>query len=104
VFASLWRAIACAILPLVPLTSRVLVPHRDKEAIARALGELLSARPEDWTVTIRPSQTEAYWAVEVVAPGRFLAFGARPFEQDANSIVALVRGALALGPAPHSQE
>jgi hypothetical protein len=88
----------------VPLKSRVLVEHRDRDAIAQALGELLSAEPEPWTVTIRPSRTEACWAVEIVAPGRFWAFGARPFEQDAASIVALVRGALALGGRGHGHE
>jgi hypothetical protein len=88
----------------VPLTSRLLVEHRDRDAIAQALGDLLAAEPEPWTVTILPSRTEAGWAVEIVAPGRFWAFGARPSEQDAASIVALVRGALALGRRDHGHE
>ena len=88
----------------MPLDTRFRVGHRHRDAFARALTDLFAAEAGRWTVTIGPSPTDANWTVEVLGPGRFCAFGARPAEQDPESIVALVRAAIGLHGDPHSHE
>lgn len=80
------------------LSNRILVDHGEKAAIVRGLTDLFEDEIAPWTVTIRPARSGPRWTIEIAAPGRFWACSAGPDEQDAKSILGLVRAALGAAP------
>ena len=78
----------------MPGSNRILVDHVEKAAITRGLTDLFETEVIPWTVTIRPSRANERWTIELSAPGHFWAGTAGLGEQNAPSIVALVRNAL----------
>jgi hypothetical protein len=86
---------------IMPVHSRILVPHPERLAIADALQVLLGAHPLFWRVTIRPSTLARHWSIEISRPGLFLACAAGPRRQTPGGIRDLVQGALQRAPVPH---
>jgi hypothetical protein len=89
------------------VSNRILVDHGEKAAILRGLTDLFEDEVAPWAVTIRPSRSGPRWTIEISAPGRFWACTAGPGEQDAESILVLIRKALGAGlwaAEPQSQE
>lgn len=79
------------------VSNRILVDHGEKAAIMAGLTDLFETEIAPWIVTIRPSRAGGRWTIEISAPGRFWACTAGPKQQDAESIVSLVRDALVAG-------
>jgi hypothetical protein len=87
------------------VSNRILVDDEEKAAIGRGLTALFEGERAPWTVTIRPSRVEPRWTIEISAPGGYWACTAGAGEQDAVSIVSLVRATLGASlPALQSQE